>query len=247
MYSCVLATGFAAAQPPGGRERASSAGDAASFIARLLAFDENNDGKLSKAEVTDERLQPLFERIDANNDGVVTKDEMTAFFTKESASLNAAGRGGPAGGPGGFGPPVGGNRPGAGPNGPGNNAPGGNGSRRGGPVGFNGPPQPGQIMPNFMQEALQLTETQKKQLDKLQQDVDVRLSKILNENQKQQINEMQNRAASDFGPPGGPGPGPGGRGGPGGPGGPTNGPGGFGNGPGGPPRGPGAPNGPPQP
>jgi hypothetical protein len=211
-----------------------------------MAFDENSDGKLSKAEVTDERLQPLFERIDGNHDGIVTKDEMTAFFAKESAGLNATGRGGPPGGPGGFGPPGGNNRIGSGPNGPNGPGsgfgPGGNNNRRaGGPGGFGGPPQPGQIMPTFMQDALQLTEVQKKQLAKLQQDVDARLAKILNDDQKQRISEMQNRASSDFGAGGGPGSGPGGRGEPG------NGPGGFGNGPGGPPRGPGGPNGPPQP
>jgi hypothetical protein len=184
-----------------------------------MAFDENKDGKLRKAEVTDERLQPLFSRIDANGDGIATKEEMTAFFTKESASLGGNNRGGP-------------------------NGPGGPGNRRGGGPGgsseFGSPTQPGQIMPTFVQESLRLTETQKKQLTKLQQDVDVRLSKILNDDQKQRLSQMQERGPGVFGP----GNGPGGQAGPGGFG---DGQAGPGNGPPRPPRGFGGPDDPPQP
>ncbi|MBN9122224.1 MAG: EF-hand domain-containing protein [Planctomycetes bacterium] len=68
----------------------------------MMAFDKNGDGKLTKGELTDKRLHPLFERADANNDGTVTKEELTALLTKESAAL----AGGPgAGSPGGFGGP----------------------------------------------------------------------------------------------------------------------------------------------
>ena len=77
-------------RPPGGDD----------LVARMMAFDEDKDGKLTKAEVTDERLHRLFDRADADKDGVVTKEELTALATRESANN----RGGPPGG----GPPGGG-------------------------------------------------------------------------------------------------------------------------------------------
>lgn len=122
-----------------------------------------------------------------------------------------------------FHPPMG---PGMGPGG------------RGGPGGFvMGFPPPGQVLPPPVQDMLQLTEAQKKQLAELQKDVDGKLERILNDDQRKQWKEMRERG------PGGPGGfGFGGRG-PGGPGGPPGGPGGFGpggpGGPGGPPGGPG--------
>jgi hypothetical protein len=69
-----------------------------SLVDRMMALDKNKDGKLSKDEVTDERMQRLFERADANKDGVVTKEELTAF------AAQAPGGGRPGGGGfGGFG------------------------------------------------------------------------------------------------------------------------------------------------
>src|ERR1700730_11591890 len=91
----------------GRRGPASSANSVDSFVAKLMAFDKNNDGKLTKDEITDERLLPLFERADADHDGVVTVEELKALFSKESGTLVAQrpegrGRGGPPddGGPG---------------------------------------------------------------------------------------------------------------------------------------------------
>lgn len=106
---------FSEAQPPGGgkekRDKGGPGGPGGKggrvasveeMVARLMAFDKNGDGKLTKGELTDKRLHPLFERADANNDGTVTKEELTALLTKESAAL----AGGPgAGSPGGFGGP----------------------------------------------------------------------------------------------------------------------------------------------
>jgi Spy/CpxP family protein refolding chaperone len=77
----------------------------------------------------------------------------------------------------------------------------------GGPGGIGGPPQPGQIMPTFLQDQLKLTADQKKQLEELQKEVDSKLEKILTEEQKKQLKDMRQ----------GSGRGPGGRGGPGGP------------------------------
>jgi hypothetical protein len=207
-----LATFAVWAQPPGGGRRGESAGTAESFIARLFAFDANQDGKLSKEEMTDKRLLPLFERADADHDGVVTKDELQALYSKESATAQAAGGPDGPGGPGrGFG------------------GPGGPGGFGGGP-GRGEPPKPGQILPPFVQEQLNLSNKQKEELAALQKEVDAKLAKILTKEQRQQLEEIGQRG------PGGPdGPPPGGRGGRGGPGG--FGPPGGGPGGGGPPRG----------
>ncbi len=82
------------------------------------------------------------------------------------------------------------------------------------------PPQPGTIMPAFLQDMLKLTDAQKKDLAALQKEVDAKLEKLLTDDQKKQLKQFGQ------GFPGGPG------GFPGGPGGFPGGPGGF---PGGPP------------
>lgn len=100
----LVAMPIAMAQRPGGRGASArakkSGGDG--LESRLMKFDADKDGKLTKAEVTDERLQRLFDRADADHDGVVTKQELTVLAAREPAG----GRGG-FGGPGGFrmGPP----------------------------------------------------------------------------------------------------------------------------------------------
>jgi hypothetical protein len=83
----------ASAQPGGGRGKTESVGD---FIAKMMAFDANRDGKLTKEELTDTRLHGLFDRADTNKDGVVTREELAALFAKESLP-----GGGDFGGPGG--------------------------------------------------------------------------------------------------------------------------------------------------
>ena len=84
----------------------------------MMAFDKNKDGKLTKDEMTDERLLRLFDQADTNKDGVVTKEELMALAAKLDAEApRAGGRGGPGGvarrsrrpgggGPGGRGGPV---------------------------------------------------------------------------------------------------------------------------------------------
>jgi hypothetical protein len=179
----------AMAQPPGNRPGAIPGGDDPEmFVARLMNLDQNGDGQLSKSEVTDQRLQTMLARADADGDGSVSKEELTTAMAKEMA---ARGQGGPGGagfggrGPGGRGP----GGPGGGPGGP------------GGP-GFGPPPKVGQILPDFLQESLDLTARQKKMLEVLQADVDKRLAKILTDEQRKQIEEMQTRG------PGGPAAGP---------------------------------------
>jgi spore coat protein CotH len=88
----------------------------------------------------------------------------------------------------------------------------------GGPGGFRLPP-PGVVLPPPLQDALQLTDAQKKQLADLQKEVDEKLEKLMTEDQRKQFKEMRDRGPGGFGPPGGP---------------PPGGPGGFGPPPGGP-------------
>jgi hypothetical protein len=77
------------------------------MVERIMAFDKNKDGKVTKDELP-ERMQELIARGDANKDGAFDKDEIK----KLTADLAGAGprRGFGAGGGfppfGGFGPPV---------------------------------------------------------------------------------------------------------------------------------------------
>ena len=187
----LFVTATAVAQPPPGRDGGGRpAGDVNSFLNRLMTFDANEDGKLAKDELKDTRLHALFERADADKDGVATKDELTALFEKESAALGRGGPGGPGFGPGGPGGPGFGGGPGRGMGGP------------------------GQVLPPFLQDALNLTDAQRKQLEELQKEVDAKLAKILTDAQRQQFREMRERGPGGPGfRPGGPGgrPGPEGR------------------------------------
>jgi hypothetical protein len=195
---------FAGAQPPGGRKDGPgrgkdgppTAGDVKSFVDRMMAFDKNKDGKLTRDEITDERLLRLFDRADTNKDGVVTKEELEALYAKEMQD-GGRGKDGP-GGPGGPGGRFGG------PGGP------------GGRGGFGGPPPIGQVLPPFILDQLQVTEGQKKQIADLQKEVDEKLTKILTPEQKKQLDEIKDRGPGRFGPggPGGFGPPGGGPGGP---------------------------------
>jgi hypothetical protein len=174
-----MATAVAFAQPPGASQGPrSKADDVTDLVTKMMAFDANKDGKLTRAEVTDERLHRLFDRADADKDGTVTKADLTALGEKEYVEA----RGGP-----GFGPPGGG--PGFGPPG----APGGF------MMGF---PRPGEILPRMLQQRLQLTAEQRTSLEALQKEVDAKLEKILNDEQRQQLKEMRERGPGGFGPPG---------------------------------------------
>jgi hypothetical protein len=171
-----LSSVSAAQEPQGRRDDAPQAAPAGktnaqavdAIVTRLMAFDKNKDGKLTRDEIVDDRLLRLFDRADANHDGVVTKAELVALATRIAADESDSGgrrRGfGPSGGPGGF-----------------------------GPGGFGGPPRPGRILPPFLQEQLKLTADQKQQLATLQKEVDEKLDKVLTDEQKQQLKDMRRR------------------------------------------------------
>jgi hypothetical protein len=100
-----------------------------------------------------------------------------------------------------------------------------------------GPPRPGEVLPAMLQQRLNLTASQKAEIEALQKDVDARLEKILTSEQRAQLKEMRQRGPGGFGGPGGPGGRrPGGPGGPGGFGPPGGGPPGEPPGDGPPPR-----------
>lgn len=96
----------------------------------------------------------------------------------------------------------------------------GGGPGMGGPGGGFRPPPPGEILPLPLQNLLQLTDAQKKELEALQKEADAKLDKVLTEEQRKQFKEMKDRGPGGFGPPGGgpgfPGGGPPGMGGGGG-------------------------------
>jgi hypothetical protein len=109
----LVAASYAAAQRPGGgRGEAPAPAGGGDFATRMMAFDKDGNGSLSKEEVSDRRLHRLFDRADADRDGAVSKEELSALAAKEPANDRGGppGFGGPGGGPGG--PPRGMPRPG---------------------------------------------------------------------------------------------------------------------------------------
>jgi hypothetical protein len=173
----LVAAALATAQGPGrGDPRDEQRPDGPDdLVTRMMEFDKDKDGKLTKAEVTDERLHRLFERADADKDGIVTKEELTGLAAREQLTNRG-------GGPG-FGPP------GGGPGGP--------------PMGMGGPPRPGEILPAMLRQRLNLTATQQKQVADLQKEVDAKLAEILTAEQRNQLKAMRDRGPGGFGPPGG--------------------------------------------
>jgi hypothetical protein len=179
MSSIVIlaAAALVAAQPPGpGQEVYSQSATGGDLVARMMEFDKDKNGKLTKNEVTDARLHRLFARSDANNDGTVTKEELASLAAKEESNRRGRSFG--------FGPP-------GGPPG-------------GGPGGFMMmPPRPGEVLPPMAQQRLRLSALQKAELASIQKEVDEKLEKILNDEQKKQIQEMRQRGPGGFGPRGG--------------------------------------------
>ena len=225
--AAVFSTSCSFAQPPddqdgppqrgerGQRGQRQAAPSADQIVERMMAFDKNHDGKLTRDEVTDARLLRVFDRIDTKQAGVITKEQITAFAKMMVAdsgqgrgNQGPGGFGGPGGGeggdgPGGFGSPDGGFGGGGGGGGPGGFGGGGGfGPGGGGPRG--GLPQPGQILPPRVQSQLNLTAAQQKKLAALQKEVDTKLAKILTDEQKKQLETMRSRGGGQ--PPRGRGP-----------------------------------------
>ncbi len=97
----------AVAQGPGNGpgDSLSKSADVNDLVSRMMALDQNKDGNLTRAEVTDERLLRLFDRADVDKNGSVTKAELNALGEREHVEVRGGGPGGGPGGPGGFGMP----------------------------------------------------------------------------------------------------------------------------------------------
>lgn len=80
------------------------------LVDRVMAFDKNQDGKITKEELP-ERMANLLEHGDANHDGSLDKQELSTLATQASVNDRPGPRGGGRGGRGGRGgPPPGGGR-----------------------------------------------------------------------------------------------------------------------------------------
>ena len=105
-----------AGRPVGFRPGGSGGG---SFIERVMSFDANGDGKVSKEEMPEGMQERLLQRADTNGDGAIDKEEAEKF-----AERMGQGRGRKSTGFGPGGPGAGGQRPpnfrpgGPGPEGP---------------------------------------------------------------------------------------------------------------------------------
>src|SRR5438477_7890103 len=77
-YALLAVVSLTAAQPPvePHQGRLESADD---FVTRMMAWDKDQDGKLTLIELTDPRLHRLFDRADANKDRTVTRPELSAL------------------------------------------------------------------------------------------------------------------------------------------------------------------------
>lgn len=202
---------LASAQPPGGQGGRGEGrgpggqggpGGGEDAVARLMALDKNNDGKLTEDEYGDSRLKPLLERADADKNKVITREELTAQMQREMQN-QGGGQGGPGFGGGQGGGPGFGGGPGGGQGFGGGQSEGGMG--RGGRGGMRGGMmmRPGTVLPEFMVQELQLTEEQRSKLAKLQATVDAELAKILTESQQQQMKQFGERGREGFGRDGG--------------------------------------------
>ena len=187
----VAASGDVQAQPGKGGKKGGGPAETFDRLAdRLMAFNKAKDGKLTKEELTDPRLHALFDRADANKDGVVTRDELKVLYDRESAAFDKGGFGKGEFGKGEFGDK------GKGPGGKGDF-----GDKKG-PKGFGKSTPPlGMVLPRFVQDFLDLSDAQRKQIDDLQKEVDARLEKILTAEQRQQLRDLRERGPGGFGPP----------------------------------------------
>src|SRR5262245_56746595 len=80
LVAAVLLVGAAGAQPPGQkqgpqRRLVQSAPSVEDIVKRIMAFDKNKDGKVTKDELP-ERMHDLIARGDTNKDGALDKDEI---------------------------------------------------------------------------------------------------------------------------------------------------------------------------
>lgn len=208
--ACLFALGALAGaqQPPDGGKKDS--GNVDTFVERMMEFNKKKDGKLTKEELTDPRLQRLFDRADTDKSGTLTRDELVAFYEKEVAAGGAGGgKGGPPeGGKGGKGDKG---------KGKGDKTDKGDGDKKGPPDGGDdkkgppdggkggkgkgdkkGPPDSGKsgkvsllrMVPAGALSELDISAEQRQQLETIHKDAEDRMMKVLTADQRKMLAEM---------------------------------------------------------
>src|SRR5262245_2640588 len=89
----------ATAQPPGAKKEAKDYSNS-TIVTAIMAFDKDKTGKVTREQVTDQRLHRLFDQADVNKKGVVTREEVIALATKLETEFAKEGGGVGFGGPG---------------------------------------------------------------------------------------------------------------------------------------------------
>jgi tRNA-Thr(GGU) m(6)t(6)A37 methyltransferase TsaA len=64
---------------PGGQGRGGPGGFDGNFVERVMSFDANGDGKVSKEEMPERMRERLLQRADTNGDGAIDKEEINKF------------------------------------------------------------------------------------------------------------------------------------------------------------------------
>ena len=77
-------------RPPRGKD-----GQRGDIAKHIMSQDKNGDGKVTKEEMP-ERMQRVFDQVDADKDGAITEEEAKAF-AKKLGSRGPGGKGGPRG------------------------------------------------------------------------------------------------------------------------------------------------------
>jgi hypothetical protein len=83
-------------QGPGGPGRGGRGGGG--MVERIMGFDANEDGKVSKAELPEQMQQRMFPRADANGDGAIDREEAQAVAERFQQRGGGRGEGGGRGG-----------------------------------------------------------------------------------------------------------------------------------------------------
>ncbi len=162
------------------------------IVSRLLSFDRNRDGALTRNEMSDSRLLPIFERYDSNKDASLTREEIIAGAEADSPGSTTAAPAAPQQPAtfGGEGKPMIARPTGIG----GGGAPSPLTKANSPSVAFpDGLTRVGQVVPDDIKESLELSDKQKKQIDDLEKDIASRLDRILNAKQAQLLKDRINQ------------------------------------------------------
>jgi len=123
-------------------------------VDRLMTYDKNEDQTLTVEEVEDTRVARIIKKVDSNSDGEATQQELSEYFDARTREIESS-------------PPP---------------------SRGFARPGFGPPPamfgRPGQVLPEFLRQGLNLTSKQSEELAQLQSYVDQQLAEILTKQQQ---------------------------------------------------------------